>query len=118
MTEFRRQIAIFVLALFACQTVMAGIGEHFALFADREANDSQHSLVGHFADNKVQHGQSGTPDLVDTDCCHAHGHCHILAFAGGVSSASEPHGHSFPSLYSYSYHALFYDPLLRPPTSA
>lgn len=98
---------------------MAGIGEHLAFSSDGEAKDTQHlSLVAHFADSKAQHGQPSSPDLLDTNCCHTHGHCQFLAFVGVVNSASEPPGHSFTSLYSHLYHSLFYDPLLRPPASA
>ena len=118
MTKFRRHIAIFVLALFTCQAVLAGAGEHMAFSADSAANGTPHSLVGHFADSKAQHRQADSQDVVDTNCCHAHGHCHILAFVDVVSASSVPRARSFTSLYSYSYRALFYDPLLRPPTSA
>ena len=119
MTKFRRHIAIFILALFTCQSVMAGIGEHLAFSSDSEAKDAQHlSLVGHFFFFLAQHGQPDSQDVVDTNCCHAHGHCHILVFVDAVNPASMPHGRSFTSLYSYSYHFLLHDPLLRPPTSA
>ena len=118
MTRFRRNIAIFVLALFTCQSVMAGIGEHVAFSSDDSTGDQHLSAAHHFVDSETQHGQQGTPDLADTDCCHAHGHCHILAFVGVVNSASEPYGHNFTSLYSHSYRFLYFDPLLRPPTSA
>ena len=36
MLKFRRAIAIFILALLTCQSVMAGLGEHFAAFSDGE----------------------------------------------------------------------------------
>lgn len=118
MIKFRRYIAIFILALFTCQSVMAGVGEHLAFSGD-QAMEAQHlSFVGHFGDGEAKHGERGLPDFVDTDCCHAHGHCHILAFVGVVTPGSEYHGAGFTALYSDSYHFLYFDPLLRPPASA
>mgnify|MGYP001822529634 FL=1 len=118
MLKFRRHIAIFVLALFTCQSVMAGLGEHLAFSGD-QAMESQHqSFVGHFTNGEAKHAERGLPGLVDTDCCHAHGHCHTLAFVGVVALGPEYHGANFTALYSDSYHFLYYDPLLRPPDSA
>ena len=119
MLKFRRAIAIFILALLTCQSVMAGLGEHFAVFSDGEIESALLSnTTGQLADSQSDHGKPGTVDLVDTNCCHAHGHCHVLALGCQISSVPSPYGRSFVSSHSFSYNSQFLDPLLRPPTSA
>jgi hypothetical protein len=119
MLKFRRTIAIFVLTLFTCQAVMAGIDEHSVFQSDGSAADtSHHAAMDHTADSTTDHGQSGTPEMVDGDCCHAQGHCHLLAFAGQVANISMPHGLSLTTSHTCSYHSLSFDTLLRPPASA
>ena len=118
MLKFRRTIAMFILTLLTCQSVMAGVGEHFATFSD---SDVESSLIlhadDHFSSNQSDHGQSGSGDLVDTNCCHAHGHCHVLALGCQISSVYSPYGRSFVSSHSFSYNFQYLDPLLRPPAS-
>ena len=115
MLKFRRAIAIFILALLTCQSVMAGLGEHFAVFSDGEIESALLSnTTGHLADSQSDHGKPGTVDLVDTNCCHAHG----LALGCQISSVPSPYGRSFVSSHSFSYNFQYLDPLLRPPASA
>jgi hypothetical protein len=119
MIKIRRTIAMFILALFACQSVMAGLGEHWTLQSDGEAMDAQHLASGsHLADSTADHDQTGTPESVDGDCCHAQGHCHLLAFTGQVANIPTPRGLSPVATHTCSYHSLSFDTLLRPPASA
>ena len=119
MLKFRRAIAIFVLALLTCQSVMAGFGEHFESFSDGEVESALlENNADHVTDSHSDHGKPGTVDLVDTNCCHAHGHCHVLALGCQVNSVPSPYGRSFVSSHSFSYNSQFLDPLLRPPASA
>lgn len=118
MLKFRRAIAICILALLTCQTVMAGFGERFASVSDGEIESALlPSTTDHLANSHADHGKPGTVDLVDTNCCHAHGHCHVLGLVGQVSPVSMLYGRNFVSSYSYSYSFQYFDPLLRPPTS-
>ncbi len=119
MLRFRRAIAIFILALLTCQSVTAGLGEHFAVLSDSEVESTLPlDAVDHFFASQSDHGQPGSGDLVDTNCCHAHGHCHVLALGCQISSVPSPYGRSFVSSHSFSYNFQYLDPLLRPPASA
>ena len=119
MLKFRRAIAIFILALLTCQSVMAGLGEHFAVLSDSEVESALPlDAADRFSVSLSDHGHPGSGDLVDTNCCHAHGHCHVLALGCQISSVPSPYGWSFVSSHSFSYNSQFLDPLLRPPTSA
>ena len=118
MIKFRRAIAIFMLSLFVCQSVMAGIGEHTTLSSGDEAVAGFHlDQEYHLADSNFDPHQSGDRDLVDTNCCHAHGHCHTMAFVTQLANTSTPSGLSIASPYSRSYQYLYLHTLLRPPSS-
>lgn len=119
MLKFRRTIAIFILALLTCQSVMAGLGEHFVVFSDSEIKSTLLTdTADHLADSQSDHGKPGSVDLVDTNCCHAHGHCHVLALGGQISPPSSFYGRNFVPSHSVSYHFQLLDPLLRPPANA
>jgi len=116
MIKFRRTIAIFMLSLFVCQSVMAGIGEHTTLSSGDEAVGGFHlDQETHFADSNFDPHQSGDPDLVDTNCCHAHGHCHTMGFVSQIVNTSIPSGLSIVVSYARSYQSLYLNTLLRPP---
>ena len=118
MIKFRRTITIFVIALIACQSVMAGVGKHIAYSANGESINVLHLTTGdQLADNNSAPGQPGTADLMDGDCCHAYGHCHLLAFTGQVANVSMPHGLSFDSSHTRSYSSVHLNTLLRPPST-
>lgn len=107
-----------LLVLFTCQSVMAGIGEHMAFSSDGEAMNAPHLGAGdHFTNGTLDPGQPNTPDFLDTNCCHAHGHCHALAFVGQVVNASYWSGPSVAWSHTRSYQSLYLDTLLRPPSS-
>lgn len=119
MIKFRRAIAVFLLMLFTSQSVIAGFGEHEDSAHGGDGTNTVHQIVGeHHADIPSDHGRSGAPDLIDADCCHAHGHCHLLAFVDLVDSITIPYERSFVSTHSSSYHSLHADTLLRPPEIA
>lgn len=119
MLKFRRAIAIFILALLACQSVMAGLGEHFATFSDGDDNSVLlPDTADHPVDSHSTHGKPGSVDLVDTNCCHGHGHCHLLALAIQIHPVSALYGRNFVASHSVSYHSQYLDPLLRPPARA
>lgn len=121
MTKFRRHIAFLLLTLFFCQSVLASIAEHLVFSSDANSEAVQYlNTTDAIAEKSDEHGHPVTQGSVDADCCHAHGHCHLLAFVivSVVNSVAVPYGRRFASLYSYSYHFLLYDPLLRPPANA
>lgn len=119
MLKFRRAIAICILALLTSQSVMAGLGEHFAVLSGDEALHSQSSdTAGHFFDSHLDHGQPDSEDIFDTNCCHAHGHCHVLGLGTAVHAATTLYGRHFVTSPSPSYHSQHHDPLLRPPARA
>jgi hypothetical protein len=118
MIKFRRTITIFVIALVICQSVMAGVGKHMAYSSDGESIDIMHLATGdQLADNNSNPGQPGTVDLIDGDCCHAYGHCHLLAFTGQVANVSMPHELCLDSSHTRSYNSVHLNTLLRPPTT-
>lgn len=108
-----------MLVLFTCQSVLAGIDEHVQWSSVDGIETSHHAAV---TDTPAQpdsdHGHTGAPSLVDSDCCHAHGHCHLLAFMGDPPDVSIPYvpGNAAPPICSY--HSLYTDTLLRPPARA
>lgn len=119
MIKFRRTIAIFVLMLFTCQSVLAGIGKHQEFWSDSEGMDAVGlGTVDQNASSKSDPNQPGTSDSIDGECCHAYGHCHLLAFAGPVANVVIPSGLSAASPHAFSYHSQYLDTLLRPPTRA
>ena len=119
MIKFRRTIAVFMLTLFVCQSVMAGIGEHIVVsFGDEVVGGFHIDTDNHTADGSSDPHQSGDPDLMDTNCCHAHGHCHAIAFIGLTSNSVMPSKRRMVISYDSSYHYLHLDTLLRPPSSA
>ena len=118
MIKFRRTITIFVIALVTCQSVMAGVGKHIAYSSNDQSIDVLHLATGdQLADNNSDPGQPGTADLIDGDCCHAYGHCHLLAFTGQVANVSMRHGLSFEFSHIHSYNSVHLNTLLRPPTT-
>ena len=119
MLKFRRTITIIVIALVTCQSVMAGVGKHIAYSSNGKSIDVLQLDTGdQLADSNSDPGQPGTADLIDGDCCHTYGHCHLLAFTGQVANVSMPHGLSLTTSHTCSYHSLSFDTLLRPPASA
>jgi hypothetical protein len=119
MIKFRRTITILVIALIACQSVMAGLGKHTNFSSDGKSIDALQLATGdHLTDSNSDSGQPDTVDLTDGDCCHAYGHCHLLAFTGQVANISMPHGLSLVSSHSRSYNSVHLSTLLRPPTTA
>jgi hypothetical protein len=119
MLKFRRTITIIVIALVTCQSVMAGVGKHIAYSSNGESIDALQLATGHqLADSNADLAQPGTADLIDGDCCHAYGHCHLLAFTGQVANVSMPHRLSFNFSHTRSYNSVHLNTLLRPPTTA
>lgn len=117
MIKFRRTIAIIMLLLFACQSVIAGLGEHTTLSSGDEAVGGFHlDQEDHFADSNFDPHQSDGSDLLDTDCCHAHGHCHVLSVASQVTKISIPSGLNLVSSHTCLYKFLHLNTLLRPPS--
>lgn len=119
MLKFRRTIAVLLLALFTCQSIMAGVDEH----ADHPSDSKQtsHLLldhVDHAGAANHDHGQALSPDVIDGDCCHAHGHCHLLAFSGQLANVSTPPMHGLDATHGDTYNLHFLNTLLRPPTHA
>jgi hypothetical protein len=118
MTKLRRTITTFVIALVVCQSVMAGVGKHMVYSFDDESINVIHLTTGdHLADSNSDSGQPGTAGLTDGDCCHAYGHCHLLAFTGQAANISMPHGLILVSSHSRSYNSVHLNTLLRPPTT-
>lgn len=119
MIKFRRAIAIFILALFTCQSIVAGVDEHGDHSSDAEVVNGLHAdTTDHVPAGSPSSDQSFTPDVIDGDCCHAHGHCHLLAFSGQISSVSIPPSHGLAAVPSEAYNSHFPGTLLRPPTHA
>ena len=119
MLKFRRTIAICILALLTSQSVMAGFGEHYAVSAGDETGHTQSSDgANHSVNSHSDHGQHDSEDIFDTNCCHSHGHCHVLGIGSLVNSVSALFGRHFVAPPSPSYHSQYQDPLLRPPATA
>lgn len=119
MLKFRRTLAICILALLTSQSVMAGFGEHYAVFAGDETGHTQSSDSADQAVKSLSdHGQPGSEDIFDTNCCHSHGHCHVLGIGSLVNTVSAFFGRHFVASPSPSYHSQYQDPLLRPPATA
>ncbi len=119
MIKFRRAIAIFILALFTCQSIMAGVDAHVDHSSDVNVVNGLHlDDAHHDSASSPNPGQPGTPNLIDGDCCHAHGHCHLLAFTGQFASVSIPPSHGLAASHGDAYSSLFLNTLLRPPTYA
>ena len=117
MHKFRRAIAIFMLTLFSCQSIWAAVGEH-AISAHGDGASTQHShdsAAPGALDSS--HGDSGALSALDGDCCHAHGHCHLLAFTGQAVQVSIPYWHGIASSATPVYFSLSINPLLRPPAT-
>jgi len=124
-TRFRRAIAIAILALFTCQSILAGVDEHMDHASASAAPSGAHE---HDATHDAAHtatlgsaNDAGAPhstDLIDGDCCHAHGHCHLLAFTGQLASSALPSSRHADAVHDDAYNALFPTTLLRPPTHA
>jgi hypothetical protein len=119
MTKFHRTIAILILALFTCQFLVAGFGEHGDHASDANVVNGLHfdypdlySSAGSNSDQPI------TPQFIDGDCCHAHGHCHLLAFSGQVASVSIPPLYGLAMARGDTYVSLSPNTLLRPPTHA
>lgn len=118
MFKFRRAIAICILALLTSQSVMAGFGEHYAVLSGDEAGHTQSTdSANHSVDSHSDHGQPGSEDIFDTNCCHAHGHCHVMGLGSFIYYASTPYERGLDASYSSLYLSREIDPLLRPPTS-
>ena len=116
--KFRRAIAICILALLTSQSVMAGFGEHYAVFSGDETGHTQSLDSANLSvDSRSDHGQPGSEDIFDTNCCHAHGHCHVLGLSSLVNTVSALYGRHFVTFLPPSYHSLHQDPLLRPPAN-
>lgn len=119
MVKFRRAIAIFILALFTCQSIMAGVDEHADHSSAADAASGLHlDHAAHGSTASPDPNQPFTPQLIDGDCCHAHGHCHLLAFTGQVASVSIPPSHDLAVARGDAYNSLSPNTLLRPPTHA
>ena len=117
MIKFRRKIALFMLTLVVCQSVMAAIGEDLTLSFGDEAIAGFHiDQLNHFDDGKFDPHHSGEEDLLDTNCCHAHGHCHAMAFVSKFANSSHPSGLGITDSYEQSYQFLYLETLLRPPS--
>jgi len=117
MIKFRRAIAIFILVLFTCQSIMAGVDEHEIIDVD-VVGGLHLDHTNHDPAAKPDPDQPVTPDLFDGDCCHANGHCHLLAFTGQIGGVLIPSAHGFTIARSDSYNSLSPNTLLRPPTHA
>jgi hypothetical protein len=119
MIKFRRAIAIFILALFTCQSIMAGVDEHVEHSSNTEVVHGLHlNNADHDPGASTDHGQPFTPDLIDGDCCHAHGHCHLLAFTGQLACVSILLSQCHAASIGDAYNSLSPNTLLRPPTRA
>ncbi len=119
MIKVRRAIAICILALFTCQSILAGVDEHVDHSSDdKVVNDLHLDGVGHDSDSSPTPSHPAAPDLMDSDCCHAHGHCHLLAFMGHFASVSISPSRDLAGSRGDSYSSLFLNTLLRPPTNA
>ena len=119
MIKFRRTIAIFILALFTCQSIMAGVDEHVDHSSDADVVGGLHlDHAAHDSAASLDPGQPFTPDVIDGDCCHAHGHCHLLAFIWQVASVSLPPLHGLAMARGDAYTSPSHNTLLRPPTHA
>lgn len=119
MIKFRRVIAIFVLTLFTCQSIMACVGEHLDYSTDTSlVNDLHLDAADHGASSSPDHDPANIPDLVDSSCCHAHGHCHFLAFSTPVASVSIPPSHGIAAVRGSTYSSPSLNTLLRPPAHA
>jgi hypothetical protein len=119
MIKVRRAIAIFILALFTCQSIMAGVDEHVEHSSDVKVVNGLHlDDADHDSASSPDPGQPDSPDLINGDCCHAHGHCHLLAFTGQIASVSIPPSHGLAASRGDAYRSLFLNTLLRPPTYA
>lgn len=119
MIKVRRVIAICILALFTCQSILAGVDEHMDHSSDVKVVNGLHlDEADHASASSPHPGQPATPDLIEGDCCHAHGHCHLLAFTGQIASVSIPPSHGLAVSCGDAYCSLFLNTLLRPPTYA
>ena len=119
MIKFRRAIAIFILALFTCQSIMAGVDEHVEHSSDVKVVNGLHlDDADHDSASSPDPGQPDSPDLINGDCCHAHGHCHLLAFTGQFASISISPSYGLVGSRGDTYSSLFLNTLLRPPTYA
>lgn len=119
MIKVRRAIAIFILALFTCQSIMAGVDEHVEHSSDVKVVNGLHlDDADHDSASSPDPGQPDSPDLINGDCCHAHGHCHLLAFTGQVASVSIPPLHGLAMARGDAYTSPSHNTLLRPPTHA
>ncbi|GAB5450280.1 MAG: hypothetical protein Hals2KO_06080 [Halioglobus sp.] len=108
-----------MLTLFVCQSVMAGVGEHIAVsFGDEVVGGFHLDTDNHAADGNSDPHQSGDPDLMDTNCCHAHGHCHAMAFVCQTANNAIPSKLGIDVSYTLSYHYHPINTLLRPPSIA
>ena len=106
-----------MLTLFVCQSVMAAIGEDVTLsFGDEAIAGFHFDPLNHFDDDNFDPHHSGEQGLVDTDCCHAHGHCHAMASVNKLANASLPSGLGIADSYAQSYKFLYLETLLRPPS--
>ena len=119
MIKFRRSIAIFILVLFTCQSIMAGVDEHGDDSSDADVASGLHlDHATHDSAASPDANQAFTPDVIDGDCCHAHGHCHLLAFSGQFASISIPQTLGLAASRGDAYNSLSPNTLLRPPTHA
>jgi hypothetical protein len=119
MTKVRRAIAICTLVLFTCQSILAGVDEHVDHSSDVKVVNGLHlDGVDHDSASSPLPGQPAPPDLIDSDCCHAHGHCHLLAFTGQFASISISPSHGLTGSRGDTYTSLFLNTLLRPPAHA
>jgi len=119
MIKVRRAIAICILALFTCQSILAGVDEHSDHSSDGKVVNGLHlDDVDHDSASSPLPGQLATLDLIESDCCHAHGHCHLLAFTGQIANVSISPSHGLAGSRGDTYSSLFLSTLLRPPTYA
>jgi hypothetical protein len=116
MIHYRRTIAALILALFTCQLLLVVVIDHAALY-----KEVAHSAIalGEKADNSLAN-DSALEDITDQNCghcCHGHGHCHAVTYAGLFPHLAMDSGRLLLS-HDRSYYSLYFNTLFRPPISA
>ena len=115
----RRTIAIFILALFSCQLLMASVADPCALYSDLAHPELQSSIVENNS-NTDDLDSNSLPLIVQEceHCCQSSGHCHILSISPSAPSLSAGSTTALLFAFDQSYQSRSSKPLHRPPISA